>query len=350
MRQIVVMGGSFNPPTQAHLKVIQAAMDAVSADKGYFVPVSFAYLKRKMRKIGSGNFCMSDEVRWKMLEAMCLEDKRLAVSDLEIHEVQAVTYHMMSTFAKKNPGASCYLVIGADKLELMARIGRKTNFLERFGLIVFSRDDIDTEKRIMDIKELREHRNAIILLKQPEGIEAISSTEVRRRILKGDSTAEYVCAPVLDMLKHLNVEDFPEEIDRFKDEYEYLNNSYPVSITWEGMTYLSAENAFQASKSREKKVRRLFTDYPVDSAKQKGGALTAYEGWEKEKVMIMEEILRRKFEQHPDLAEKLAATENAVLIAGNNGKDQFWGIDLYSWQGENQLGKLLMKVREEYQK
>lgn len=34
MKNIVVMGGSFNPPTIAHLKVIQAAMDALDAEAG----------------------------------------------------------------------------------------------------------------------------------------------------------------------------------------------------------------------------------------------------------------------------------------------------------------------------
>ena len=34
-KNILVMGGSFNPPTIAHLKLIQAALDALNADRGY---------------------------------------------------------------------------------------------------------------------------------------------------------------------------------------------------------------------------------------------------------------------------------------------------------------------------
>ena len=44
-RSIVVLGGSFNPPTLAHLKILRAAMERVHAEHGYFVPVSFPYLK-----------------------------------------------------------------------------------------------------------------------------------------------------------------------------------------------------------------------------------------------------------------------------------------------------------------
>ena len=35
MKNIVVMGGSFNPPTIAHLKLIQTALDAMNAERGY---------------------------------------------------------------------------------------------------------------------------------------------------------------------------------------------------------------------------------------------------------------------------------------------------------------------------
>ncbi len=44
--------------------------------------------------------------------------------------------------------------------------------------------------------------------------------------------------------------------------------------------------------------------------------------------------------------KKLADTGNSILINGNNKQETFWGVDLYSWEGENNLGKLLMKIRE----
>ena len=38
------MGGSFNPPTVAHFKLMKAAIDA---SIGFFFPASDAYLKKK---------------------------------------------------------------------------------------------------------------------------------------------------------------------------------------------------------------------------------------------------------------------------------------------------------------
>ena len=60
----------------------------------------------------------------------------------------------------------------------------------------------------------------------------------------------------------------------------------------------------------------------------------------------MESILEAKFEQSPALMKKLADTGNSILVNGNNKQETFWGVDLYSWEGENNLGKLLMKIRE----
>ena len=49
-KRMVVMGGSFNPPTLAHFTLLREAIDAIDAWRGVFVPVSDAYLKRKMRR------------------------------------------------------------------------------------------------------------------------------------------------------------------------------------------------------------------------------------------------------------------------------------------------------------
>ena len=42
----------------------------------------------------------------------------------------------------------------------------------------------------------------------------------------------------------------------------------------------------------------------------------------------------------------LLATKEAVLKEGNTWNDVFWGISLKTGRGENNLGKILMRVRE----
>ncbi len=54
-----------------------------------------------------------------------------------------------------------------------------------------------------------------------------------------------------------------------------------------------------------------------------------------------------KFTQNPDLLSKLLATGDAELIEGNTWGDRVWGVDLYRGAGENHLGKILMRIRDE---
>lgn len=70
-------------------------------------------------------------------------------------------------------------------------------------------------------------------------------------------------------------------------------------------------------------------------------------GWTVEKKLpIMEELLRIKFSgSEPFLTRALLDTRDSELIEGNTWNDEFWGV--CNNVGENNLGKLLMKIREE---
>ena len=61
----------------------------------------------------------------------------------------------------------------------------------------------------------------------------------------------------------------------------------------------------------------------------------------------MESILRVKFSDDK-LKNKLIDTYPAELIEGNTWNDKFWGVDINTSIGENNLGKILMKLRDEY--
>jgi ribA/ribD-fused uncharacterized protein len=60
---------------------------------------------------------------------------------------------------------------------------------------------------------------------------------------------------------------------------------------------------------------------------------------------VMYDAIIMKFTQHDDLAESLLATNEAELIE-DSLYDAYWGIGRYG-DGENRLGKLLMKMRNE---
>ncbi len=48
----------------------------------------------------------------------------------------------------------------------------------------------------------------------------------------------------------------------------------------------------------------------------------------------------------PKLMRSLVETGNRVLLNGNSKREAFWGVDLYSWIGENRLGVIIMNIRD----
>ena len=55
---------------------------------------------------------------------------------------------------------------------------------------------------------------------------------------------------------------------------------------------------------------------------------------------------RKKYSREP-FKSKLLLTCDAHLEEGNWWFDLFWGVDIKTREGENNLGKIIMKVRNE---
>ena len=136
-------------------------------------------------------------------------------------------------------------------------------------------------------------------------------------------------------------------IKKFVGKYDFLSNFYEATVTWQGLTYANSEAAFQAGKVITTEERQAFTVLDPAKAKRLGRKVALRPDWEEIKTGVMEEVVRAKFTQHPDLAERLLATGDAQLVEGTLWNDTCWGIDLHTGVGENRLGIILMKVRDE---
>lgn len=79
-------------------------------------------------------------------------------------------------------------------------------------------------------------------------------------------------------------------------------------------------------------------------AKRRGYRVKLRDDWELVKLGIMEDLVRQKFNEKT-LGDMLLATGDAELVEGNDWGDKFWGV--CDGEGQNMLGKILMKVRSE---
>lgn len=137
------------------------------------------------------------------------------------------------------------------------------------------------------------------------------------------------------------------DITSFRGEYDFLSNFYEATVDFGGLRYLNSEAAFQAQKCQSDEERYAFLYLPAAKAKRRGRQVELRPDWQAVKVGLMEEIVRAKFRQHPELAARLLATDGCRLIEANTWNDTCWGVDADTGQGENNLGRILMKIRDE---
>lgn len=133
-------------------------------------------------------------------------------------------------------------------------------------------------------------------------------------------------------------------IDRFSHKYSFLSNFYMIYVHYEGLTYANSEAAFQAAKLLNNEDRKRFTSMNPKEAKREGKRVPLREDWEEIKDNVMYEVCKSKF-QNPDLAKKLLDTGDEELVEGNTWNDTYWGV--CNGEGQNKLGKILMRIREE---
>ena len=134
-------------------------------------------------------------------------------------------------------------------------------------------------------------------------------------------------------------------IDSFSGENAFLSNFFDTNIIFDGIMFTNSEAAFQAQKTLDLEERRQFALLHPSKAKRMGRKVTLRPDWEDVRLKVMEDICRAKFTQNEELKKKLIDTEDATLIEGNTWNDTFWGV--CNGVGENNLGKILMKIREE---
>ena len=136
----------------------------------------------------------------------------------------------------------------------------------------------------------------------------------------------------------------------FRGDKAFLSNFYESNFVVNNKIYASVEHFFQASKSNndiDHEQIRLCNNPSM--AKRTGRRIHLRIDWEEQKVNIMYQGVCAKFYQNFDLSIKLIKTYPDVLEEVNDWNDRFWGIDIKTNKGQNMLGKILMRVRDELQ-
>ena len=150
-------------------------------------------------------------------------------------------------------------------------------------------------------------------------------------------------------------------IEKFEGKWRFLSNFYPCKIEHQGITYPSTEHFYVAMKCNSSQYFNG-SQYTVGDfreiiaktinpavVKKMGQQMKVRSDWDEKKLDFMNWVIREKFKKE-DLKELLLSTEDMTIIEGNFWHDNFYGqcsCDKCKGKGENNLGKILMKVRDE---
>lgn len=134
------------------------------------------------------------------------------------------------------------------------------------------------------------------------------------------------------------------KIESFQGEYRFLSNFWHVYVRYDGELYPTVEHAYQAAKTLNPEFRKAIAYATTGEAKRMGRQVPMRPDWDSIKIDVMRDLLRQKFTEEPELRELLLATGDAELIEGNTWGDYFWGV--CNGEGQNNLGKLLMEIRD----
>lgn len=138
----------------------------------------------------------------------------------------------------------------------------------------------------------------------------------------------------------------------FLDQWYVFDNFAPFQVEWRGKLYPTSEHAYQAAHFIETAPDLAEVIRSARSPREASDFANAHcaqedPQWQSKRLEIMEEILRAKLEQHQSI-QRILQLSASRLIVEMNDNDSFWG-----WgpgpehSGQNQLGNLWMKLRNE---
>jgi nicotinate-nucleotide adenylyltransferase len=208
--RVAFFGGTFDPIHRGHLRLASAAADAFALDRVLFAPVGNQPLKDaaaiasyadrlEMVRLALGR--PQNEQRTTNNEQRS-PDPRFAVSTLDAPRADGspnYTVDSLAALARELPGASLYVLTGADSFLDLRRWRSADRLLALAEWIVVSRPEFPlSEPQLAQLGLSQAQRARVHLLATVH--EEVSATELRRRLQAGDpypgllppTVAEYI--------------------------------------------------------------------------------------------------------------------------------------------------------------
>ncbi len=195
MLKVGIMGGTFNPIHEGHLMIARAAKKAARLDQVIFLPSGQPPHKQN-------SMLASAISRLNMTVLAVNGQEGFEVSDMEVlREGTTYTVDTLKELTSTRPDVEWYYIIGGDTLfQLMTwRTPERIAELLNGGMIVVPRPGADYAALSEQARRLEECIGLKTLIAE-EGGPDISSTEIRERLMNGESAGGMMPQAVADYI------------------------------------------------------------------------------------------------------------------------------------------------------
>ena len=157
-KQILMYGGSFNPPLNSHFSLAQQLINEYTQiQKIIFVPVNSKYQKRDL---------IANEHRYQMLKLVCDKNEQFEVSRIEIDSPRPLyTIETLKALAKIYPEYEMGFIIGSDNLKELYWWKNREELVSNFKVYVLERQNESIEAIIHADQFLTENKQCFIIAK-----------------------------------------------------------------------------------------------------------------------------------------------------------------------------------------
>ena len=180
-----VLGGSFDPVHNAHLKMADTALKEFDLDKIIFVP---AYIPPHKLKL-----IASEKDRYNMLLETIKDNKQYEIDTFEIDSKKVIySYQMLDYLKGKYIKDNIKMIIGADSFNNLFAWKNIEYIVKKFGFIVFLRPNINIDVQSPYYKYCCFSKYLM---------EDISSTNIRQCLKEKKDILQFVPKQVAEYIK-----------------------------------------------------------------------------------------------------------------------------------------------------
>ncbi len=195
--KIGILGGSFNPPQNAHLSIGVSLVKNKILDKVIYVPNILNPIHEKK--------LVSSSDRYNMLKLMLEDYNYLEVSDFDIrNERQNYSYETLDEFKNIYEKNEIYLIIGSDNLKELDLWKNSEYLISTNKIIVIKRSNDDIKNIIKTNELLKKYEANFISFDKIKEL-YLSSTIIREKIEKKEEIVSLVPDKVYNYIKEKNL-------------------------------------------------------------------------------------------------------------------------------------------------